>query len=56
MLWSYFDHDGSGHDGFHIKGIIINFFEFCFPDLLKVEGFIQVTPSSFNIYYYVDKK
>ncbi|ATZ80450.1 DNA topoisomerase 2 [Bodo saltans virus] len=28
-------------DGSHIKGLIINFFQFFWPELLKIEGFIQ---------------
>ena len=29
-------------DGSHIKGLIINFFDYFFPSLLKIEGFIQI--------------
>lgn len=34
------------HDGSHIKGLLINFFDHFFPDLLRVEGFMQdfITP------------
>lgn len=34
------------HDGSHIKGLIINFFHHFWPNLLKVEGFLQhfITP------------
>eukprot|EP00968_Pinguiococcus_pyrenoidosus_P019326 scaffold2093_cov241-Pinguiococcus_pyrenoidosus.AAC.3 len=34
------------HDGSHIKGLIINFFHFFWPSLLKVPGFMQqfITP------------
>ena len=28
-------------DGSHIKGLLMNFFHFFWPDLLKIEGFIQ---------------
>lgn len=28
-------------DGTHIKGLLINFFHYFWPDLLKIEGFIQ---------------
>lgn len=33
-------------DGSHIKGLIINFFESCFPELLKIPGFLLefITP------------
>lgn len=34
------------HDGSHIKGLVINFFDHFWPSLLKVEGFLQefITP------------
>ncbi|EPR78948.1 DNA topoisomerase II [Spraguea lophii 42_110] len=34
------------HDGSHIKGLLINFFDFYFPSLLKIPGFLQefITP------------
>lgn len=34
------------HDGSHIKGLIINFFEHYFPSLLKIDGFLKefITP------------
>ncbi|KAI5176485.1 DNA topoisomerase II, partial [Pancytospora epiphaga] len=34
------------HDGSHIKGLIINFFDHFFPSLLRVKGFLQefITP------------
>lgn len=34
------------HDGSHIKGLLINFLDHFFPDLLRVEGFLQdfITP------------
>lgn len=34
------------HDGSHIKGLLINFFDHFFPDLLRVDGFMQefITP------------
>ena len=34
------------HDGSHIKGLLINFFESNFPSLLKIHGFLQcfITP------------
>ena len=34
------------HDGAHIKGLLINFFQHFWPSLLKVEGFLQqfITP------------
>ncbi|KAL6122696.1 top2 [Nucleospora cyclopteri] len=34
------------HDGSHIKGLIINFFDHFFPSLLKVDGFLKefITP------------
>merc|ERR1712000_718720 len=34
------------HDGSHIKGLLINFFHYWWPDLLKDGGFLQefVTP------------
>jgi DNA topoisomerase-2 len=34
------------HDGSHIKGLIINFFDRFWPDLLKIKGFLLefITP------------
>ncbi|KAM0675096.1 DNA topoisomerase 2 [Gurleya vavrai] len=34
------------HDGSHIKGLLINFFDHFFPSLLKIHGFLQefITP------------
>lgn len=34
------------HDGSHIKGLIINFLDYFFPSLLKIEGFLKefITP------------
>lgn len=34
------------HDGSHIKGLIINFFDHFFPSLLRIEGFLKefITP------------
>jgi DNA topoisomerase-2 len=29
------------HDGSHIKGLVINFIHYFWPDLLKIDGFIQ---------------
>jgi DNA topoisomerase-2 len=34
------------HDGSHIKGLLLNFFEYFWPSLLKKKGFLKefVTP------------
>lgn len=34
------------HDGSHIKGLVINFFDYFWPSLLKIDGFLQefITP------------
>lgn len=34
------------HDGSHIKGLLINFFDYWYPSLLKISGFLQefITP------------
>ena len=34
------------NDGSHIKGLVINFFQYFWPNLVKIDGFLQqfVTP------------
>jgi DNA gyrase/topoisomerase IV subunit B len=44
-------------DGFHIKGLLINLFDFFWPSLLKVDGFIQsMSTPIVKIYKKVDDK